>query len=147
MAVNWNEYELVLEASERKENEVTGETMGDTSIHTCPVNKLVKDKLVPWEPGYGGYEVYEFTFAGVDDEAVHLVIYRWCHQNVALKPGEEWSSGWYSFGSWDFDVRVTLRKIKTASKEEDSKPFFVHTYTDDGCTSDYSDAKEAYENR
>lgn len=30
---------------------------------------------------------------------------------------------------------------------EGSKPFFVHTLTDDGVTSDYADAKEAYEGR
>lgn len=33
------------------------------------------------------------------------------------------------------------------TEEEESKPFFVHTFTDDGVTSDYADAKEAYENR
>ena len=33
------------------------------------------------------------------------------------------------------------------NEEEESKPFFVHTFTDDGVTSDYVDAKEAYENR
>ena len=32
-------------------------------------------------------------------------------------------------------------------QDESSKPFFVHTMTDDGVTSDYADAKEAYEGR
>ena len=29
------------------------------------------------------------------------------------------------------------------TEEEEGKPFFVHTLTDDGYTSDYADAKEA----
>ena len=33
------------------------------------------------------------------------------------------------------------------NEEKESNPFFVHTFTDDGVTSDYADAKEAYENR
>ena len=30
-------------------------------------------------------------------------------------------------------------------QKPEKKPFFVHTFTDDGVTSDYADAKEAYE--
>lgn len=29
-------------------------------------------------------------------------------------------------------------------EQPEKKPFFVHTFTDDGVTSDYADAKEAY---
>lgn len=147
MAINWKEYELVLEASNSKECEVTGRDMGGTSTHTCPVSKLVEGEVVPWEPGYGGYESVEFKFEGTDDEAVHLTIYRMYHIHQALKPGEEWSSGWYGFGTWDYKAVVKLRKIESEAPKEDSKPFFVHTMTDDGVTSDYADAKEAYENR
>ena len=43
-------------------------------------------------------------------------------------------------------LQAGLEKIKE-KQEEDSKPFFVHTITDDGVSSDYADAKEAYENR
>lgn len=38
-------------------------------------------------------------------------------------------------------------KERKKTEEEESKPFFVHTFTDDGVTSDYADAKEAYDNR
>ena len=43
-------------------------------------------------------------------------------------------------------LQAGLELIKE-KQEEDSKPFFVHTITDDGYSSDYADAKEAYENR
>ena len=54
---------------------------------------------------------------GVDDEGVHMVVDRLYHIDVVLKPGEEWSSGWYSFGEWSYAVKLTLRKIeKTQNK-------------------------------
>ena len=42
---------------------------------------------------------------------------------------------------------MSENKDNKKNVEEDSKPFFVQTITDDGVTSDYADAKEAYENR
>lgn len=147
MAMNWKEYELVLEAKDHKVCEVTGRNMGGTSIHTCPVSKLVKNKEVPWKPSYGGYEAVECKFAGTDNEAVHLIFFKGLHIEKALKPDESWLSGWYSFGSWDYCVEVKLRKIASETPKKDTNPFFVHTLTDDGVTSDYADTKEAYEGR
>lgn len=40
-----------------------------------------------------------------------------------------------------------VNKANENKECEGSKPFFVHTLTDDGVTSDYADAKEAYEGR
>jgi len=42
---------------------------------------------------------------------------------------------------------MMCEKNNKKNEDEESKPFFVHTFTDDGVTSDYADAKEAYENR
>ena len=39
------------------------------------------------------------------------------------------------------------KECEVTGRDEDSKPFFVHTMTDDGVTSDYADAKEAYADR
>lgn len=111
MAVDWKNYELVLEASDRKECEVTGRDMGGTEEYTCPVCKLKENEPVPWEPSYGGYEAINVSFLRTDDEAVYLNIHSFYHSEKALKPGEDWESGWWSFGTWDYHVRITLRKI------------------------------------
>lgn len=50
MAVNWNEYELVLEAESSKECEVTGRDMGGTETFTCPVSDLIENKSPKWTP-------------------------------------------------------------------------------------------------
>ena len=133
---------MVLEATSQKECEVTGRDMGGTDVYTCPVGKLKENEPVPWEPSYGGYDTIKVTFLHTDDEAVHLNIYNSYHIEKALKPDDQWESGWWSFGSWDYHVRIKLRE-----REDAGKPFFVHTMTDDGVTSDYADAKEAYEGK
>ena len=143
MKINWENYELVLLATDHKECEVTGRDMGGTTTHVCPISKMVENKQVTWEPDYSGYQSVGVTFLGADDEVVRFRIYNGYNSNHDFKPGDEWSSGWYDFGSWSYHVKLKLQKIK----EEDSKPFFVHTMTDDGVTSDYADAKEAYGER
>ncbi len=115
MAVNWNEYELVLEEESSKECEVTGRDMGGTDVFTCDVSALIKTKSPQWHPqncrdSYGGYQSYTFYFLSAGDEAVHLYTDKHYRQDITLKLGEQWSSGWYSFGSWDYCVRLKLRK-------------------------------------
>ena len=139
--MNWNDYELVLKASDSKECEVTGRDMGGDSEHVCPIGKMEKDQWVEWTPEYGGFDTVKVTFLGTDGESVLLNIYKSYNRRVALKPGEEWKDNWCS-GEWSYHVKIWLRE-----KEDAGKPFFVHTFTDDGVTSDYADAKEAYENR
>lgn len=116
MAVEWKKYELVLEESDSKECEVTGRDMGGTQTHVCPVAKMKKNSNVMWEPAYGGYHAVKVTFLDTDDEAVHLHIYNGYDIDKYLKPGEEWNSGWYSFGSWNYYVAIRLKK--TASHED-----------------------------
>jgi hypothetical protein len=115
MAVNWNEYELVLEAESSKECEVTGRDMGDTETFTCPVSDLIENKSPKWTPqgnygSYGGYESYTFYFLRVDEDCIHLYTDKYFRQDITLKPGERWSSGWSSFGSWDYCTSLKLRK-------------------------------------
>ncbi len=119
--------------------------MGGATTHVCPISKMVENKQVTWDPYYGGYHSVVVTFLGTDDEVAHFRIYNSYNSDHDFKPNDEWSSGWYDFGSWSYHVKLKLQKIK--EKEEESKPFFVHTMTDDGVTSDYADAKEAYEKR
>ena len=118
MAINWKDYELVLEEESSKECEVTGRDMGGTDVFTCDVCALIGNKSPKWMPqncrdSYGGYQSYTFYFLNADDEPVHLYTDKHYRQDITLKPGEQWSSGWYSFGSWDYNVRLKLRK-KTA---------------------------------
>lgn len=141
MAINWKDYKLVLIDESKKECEVTGRDMGGIENHECPVDKMKAGEQVMWTPGYGGYQTVDCKFQGADDEGIHLIIHSGYDIQKTLKPGEEWSSGWYSFGTWDYIVKIRLEKIV---KEEEKKPFFVHTMTDDDVTSDYADAKEAY---
>jgi len=116
MKVNWNDYELVLEEESSKECEVTGRDMGGIDRFTCDVSTLVdRDKSPRWIPencrdSYGGYQSYTFYFLSVDDEAVHLYTDKHYREDIILHPGKKWSSGWYSFGSWDYCVRLELRK-------------------------------------
>lgn len=111
MALKIEDYELALIASDQKECEVTGRDMGGTETHVCPLNKMEAGKMVVWEPSYGGYGSVKVTFLGVDDEAVHLSIYNGYDSDKDLKPGEEWNSGWYDFGSWSYHVKIKLQKI------------------------------------
>ena len=108
--IDWNEYELVLESSSEKECEVTGREMGGTEEHTCPVSKLLSDEQAHWSGDYGGYGAVRVTFLGADEEGLHLKIYHSYESLYTLKPGERWSSGWYSFGSWNYHVALYLRK-------------------------------------
>ena len=117
MATNWNDYELVLEASDSKECEVTGRNMGGTNTHVCPVSKLKENEQVRWEPSYGGYHAVKVTFLSTDDTAIHLSIDIGFPSEQSLKPGEEWRSGWYSFGSWDYHVALKLQK-KTEKQDD-----------------------------
>ena len=115
MAINWKEYELVLVEDSSKECEVTGRDMGGIDRFSCPVADLVEKQSPKWTPEncrdtYGGYQSYTFYFLGADDEAVHLYTDKHYRVNIDLKPGEEWSNGWYSFGTWDYCVTLKLRK-------------------------------------
>lgn len=119
--IDWNEYELVLEEESEKECEVTGREMGDIESFTCPLRDLITpDRSPKWTPEgdygtYGGYQAYHFIFKKVDDEGVHLEAENGYTTSILLKPSEpenKWSSGWYGFGSWNYCVRLTLRKIK-----------------------------------
>lgn len=113
MAINWNEYELVLEDSSSKECEVTGREMGGTTENTCPVSTLMSGDGHPrWSNNYGGYGSVRVIFLRTDDEAIHLRIHNGYDFEKSLKPGEEWSSGWYDFGSWSYHVKLYLRKIE-----------------------------------
>jgi hypothetical protein len=123
MAIDWNEYELVLEEESSKVCEVTGDDMGGSEFFTCPLRDLIKpDKSPRWTPegnygSYGGYQAYHFSFKGADDEGVHIAVDKHYKEEIVLKPGDKWSSGWYSFGEWSYCVRLTLRKIeKTQNK-------------------------------
>ena len=123
MAINWNEYELVLKERSSKECEVTGRDMGGTDIFTCPISKLQKGLSPKWTPesgygDYGGYQSYQFTFKGTDDESVHVSVYKHYHIDVVLKPGEEWSDGWYEFGSWSYCVSLSVRKIEQKQEQK-----------------------------
>ena len=114
MAVNWNNYELVLEEESSKECEVTGRDMGGVDVFTCDVSKLIGNESPRWQTengsaSYGGYQSYTFYFLSADDEAVHLYTDKHYRQDITLRPGESWSSGWYSFGTWDYCVRLKLR--------------------------------------
>lgn len=119
--IDWNEYELVLEEESSKECEVTGRDMGGIESFTCPLRDLINpDQSPKWTPegnygSYGGYQAYHFTFKQVDDEGVHLEADNGYTSKILLKPFEpdnKWSSGWYSFGSWSYCVRLSLRKIE-----------------------------------
>ena len=117
MAINWNEYELVLKEDSSKECEVTGRDMGGTETFICPIKDLIENNSPEWKPlgnysSYGGYQAYHFSFKHVDDEGIHLVVDRSYSQDIILKPGEEWSSGWYCFGEWSYCVRLSLRKTE-----------------------------------
>ena len=117
MEINWNDYELVLKEESSKECEVTGRDMGGIDVFTCSVASLISNQSPKWNPkncrgSYGGYQSYTFYFLGADEEAVHLYTDKHYRQDITLKPGENWSSGWYSFGSWDYCVRLELRKIQ-----------------------------------
>lgn len=118
MAVNWNDYELVLKEESSKECEVTGRDMGGIDVYTCDVSKLIENNSPAWQPekgsaSYGGYQSYRFYFLSADDEAVHLYIDKHYRQDITLRPGESWSSGWYGFGTWSYCVRLELRKKQT----------------------------------
>ena len=115
MAVNWNDYELVLEEESSKECEVTGRDMGGIATYTCPVSDLIENKSPRWQSkkgsdGYGGYQSYTFYFLSADEEAVHLYTDKHYRQDITLRPDESWSSGWYGFGTWSYCVRLKLRK-------------------------------------
>ena len=110
MATNWNDYELVLEATDSKECEVTGRSMGGSNTHVCPISEMKENELVRWEPSYGGYDAVKVTFLSSDDTAIYLDIDNGYSSKRSLKPNEEWRSGWYSFGSWDYHVTLKLRK-------------------------------------
>lgn len=122
MAINWKEYELVLIEDSHKVCEVTGDSLGGPETFTCKISDLLKHNVPKWKPegdynSYGGYQAYQFSFKAADDEGVHIVVDKHYKQEIILKPGEEWSSGWYSFGEWSYAVRLTLRKIeKTQNK-------------------------------
>lgn len=111
MAVNWKDYGLVLEATDSKECEVTGRDMGGTSTHLCPISQMAENKQVDWTPQYGGYNAVKVTFLGVDDESVRLRLHSGYDFDKSLKPGEEWSSGWYSFGTWSYHVKIRLMPL------------------------------------
>lgn len=116
MAINWNEYELVLEATDSKNCEVTSRDMGGVAVHSCPISKMKAGEQVPWEPSYDGYESVKVVFLGAG-EAVHLCLYNGYEFNKDLRPGETWESGWYSFGSWDYHVALKLQK-KTEKQDD-----------------------------
>ena len=115
MAVNWNDYELVLKEESSKECEVTGRDMGGIVVFTCDVRTLIENKSPRWQPekgstSYGGYQSYTFYFLNADDEAVHLYTNKHYRQDITLHPDDHWSSGWYSFGTWNYHVSLELRK-------------------------------------
>ncbi len=110
-SINWNEYELVLEDTSSKECEVTGRETGATEINTCPVSALLGNGQPHWSGSYGGYGSVRVSFISADDEGLHLNIYNGYDFPYTLKLGETWSSGWYSFGSWDYLVKLYIRKI------------------------------------
>ena len=116
MAINWNDYELVLKEESSKECEVTGRDMGGIDVFTCPVANLISNQSPKWQPqncrdSYGGYQSYTFYFLSADDEAVHLYTDKHYRVDITLKPGDTWSSGWYCFGTWSYCVKLELRKI------------------------------------
>ena len=45
------------------------------------------------------------------------------------------------------NYELVLEATDRKECEDAHKPFFVHTMTDDGVTSDYTDAKEAYKSK
>ena len=117
MDINWKEYELILKEDSSKECEVTGRDMGGTETFTCKISDLLQYSVPKWTPegnysNYGGYQAYSFSFKGIDDEGVHIITDKHYKTEVVLKPGEEWSSGWYCFGEWSYCVRLSLRKIE-----------------------------------
>ena len=123
MAYNWNEYEVRLCEDSSKECEVTGRDMGGEEYFTCPVADMIAGKA-HWTPEsqwakdnnqtYGGYQSVSFKFEGADDKGLHLSTEKWYHQEITLTPeSPEWSTGWYSFGSWDYCVRLSLQKINS----------------------------------
>ena len=116
MAINWNDYELVLEEESSKECEVTGRDMGGIATYTCPVGELLNKEGSPkWTPeGYGGYQAYRFFFERADDEKLYMRAEKNYTERFELKPGDKWSSSWYSFGTWSYCVRLKLRKIESS---------------------------------
>lgn len=109
--IDWNEYELVLEASSEKECEVTGRDMGGTDVYTCPVSRLIANEPARWSGDYGGYAAIRVTFLSADDEGLHLRLYNGYDFLHTLKLGERWSSGWYSFGTWNYHVALYLQPL------------------------------------
>ena len=126
MAINWNEYELVLEEDSDKECEVTERRMGHTETFVCPIADLKRGQSPNWIPqgnysSYAGYQTYRISFIKADKEGVHLMVSRSYSDEIILKPDEPdnmWRSGWYDFGSWSYLVTLKLRK--TTDKENKS---------------------------
>lgn len=110
MATNWQNYELVLVDENSKTSEVTGEDMGFKARHVAPVSKMIHGELVWWTPYYGGYETVKVTFLGTTDDAIRLQLHNGYTFEKELKPGEEWASGWYEFGTWSHYVTIRLQE-------------------------------------
>lgn len=112
MAMNWNEYEIILLDESSKECEVTGREMGGEVVNSSgPISKLVPNTPINWSNHYGGYGSVEVKFLGTENDGVVLDIYNGYHAKHTLHLGDEWTSGWNSFGTWDYFVTIYIQKI------------------------------------
>lgn len=116
-----SEQVLVLICSSDKECEVTGKSMGGDYRFECPVSQLRPGSYIHWTAcSYMDMPESSVICESVEDDKVVLTQYNYSDQSsrhypnkVVLTPGgEEWSSGWYCWGSWSYCHTLRLEEKK-----------------------------------
>lgn len=121
----WKDFLFLLTEKSYKENEVTGEDMGGTyTFVSLPVAEYKPGEWIRWQPLDGSNVSCSVTVKGCDAEKATLQVYNASdlgHHSHPSYPefrqeGDEWTSGWYDWGSWSYCHTVRLVKKESVAK-------------------------------
>ena len=128
IAEKWKDYVFLLIEDSYKECEVTGHSMGGPEKLVSPsVSKMKPDGWIKWTKldNYGENQCSVYC-EDISNEMVKLKIYNasdlseHCYPNYHefRQEGDEWSSGWYCWGSWSYCHKIRLMKKENLQSEK-----------------------------
>lgn len=122
----WKDYLFLLIEGSSKENEVTGEEMGGKDrFVSLPLSKYKAGTWIKWKPLARGNNDCSVTVKEIDREKITLEVFnasdlsRHTHPSYPefRQEGDEWTSGWYEWGSWGYCHTIRLVKKESVASE------------------------------
>lgn len=123
----WNDYLFLLLEDSSKENEVTGDMMGGKeSFVSQPVSNYKDGDWINWKPlAQSGENACSVYVKSCDKEKLTLQVFdapdRGSHAHPSYpefrQSGDEWTSGWYDWGSWSYCHTIRLVKKESVASE------------------------------